>query len=88
MKPLSDETMALLRATLAEYGADYEPEGIRRLADGRQFSVYATTPKGRLQFRRAPSGDLLYSGPVAAATVRGFVERYWYWKPTDGGHHD
>ena len=47
MKPLSDETMALLRATLAEYGADYGSEGIRRLADGRQFAAYATTPKGR-----------------------------------------
>lgn len=87
MKPIYDEVIiTMLKNALADYGADYGPEGIER--GDKRCGVYATATNGRLQFRRAPSGDLLYSGPLCSNAVHRFVQRYWYWKPTTGDHHD
>lgn len=71
--------MKMIQDTLALYGASLNEENIivKKEATGIEVKIV----KGRIRFSIKHSDQLIMSGAVNAATVRSFVENFWYWKP-------
>lgn len=69
---------SIVTDALARYGATLSTDGLIQ-RKGKTLSVAVSVAKGRIKFM-STSGNLLASGPINAATVSSFVEKFWIWE--------
>ena len=83
---MTPEQKAMVREALAEYQATLtEAFGQIVTRNGRYTNVAVSIKGRRLEFVSATTEARLMSGPIEAATVHRFVNKFWYWeRPTDG----
>lgn len=74
---MDEKTRKLVADALAEYGADLTEEGFIR-SNGKPSRIKVCALRGRLRIE-SDAGQLMASGPIAAQTIRSFVESFWFW---------
>lgn len=78
MTDVCPQWVAPWRLALSAYDA-HLAEDDRIVRKGKPLGVTITEKNKRLRIESV-AGTLLASGPIAAATVERFVERFWFWE--------